>query len=72
MALLSMFWSQKHFRLNYTYAAGPRGKFDTGEQRRGYISRAVGWWKETCYLKRTYIIIGIGTVVQVGKAYCLL
>ncbi|KAI5794397.1 hypothetical protein DFH27DRAFT_654496 [Peziza echinospora] len=67
MQLISMSWGQRRFRLHYTHPSG-MGAMCNPQIPRNFIVRGWHWWQGTCYLRRTYIIIGAGTGIQLASA----
>jgi hypothetical protein len=64
MQLFSMFWHQTHL----LFRSKNKNPMVTEERRlmsRNPLVRWWGWWSSTCYLRRMYIIIAIGTTAQV-------
>ncbi|KAF8466451.1 hypothetical protein BDZ91DRAFT_658098 [Kalaharituber pfeilii] len=61
MQLLNTFWGQKQFRLHCTEG---KGRLHMAQKNMNYVARCWHWWRGLCYLKRTYLIIRIGTGMQ--------
>ncbi|CUS10870.1 unnamed protein product [Tuber aestivum] len=67
MQLFSLFWGQKHLvwlRSRNSGLTGPVSAVDTTPAK-GRLCRCWKQWRKICILKKTYIIIAVGTGLQI-------